>query len=328
MSRAEANPLFDAIAEIFQGQPAIAETDVVVSEKNSQNMTLAAAPLCANLNHGAEETEPIDTMEGSSLSAGLSVSPAGNTDKLKVNPSGDQISVYVVHAGDTLSQVAQMFGVTANTVRWANDIPKGGSLKVGQKLVILPVSGLQYTIKKGDTIGKIAKNYSGDAQEIRDFNGIEDSSLVVGDVIIIPNGVEAPTPVISKVKKIISGIISSDSGVQTGGYFIRPAKGAKTQNIHGHNGVDFSGRGGSSVVAAAAGKVLISLSSGYNGGYGQYVVIQHSNGTQTLYAHLSANFVSAGDFVDQGQLIGNIGNTGLSTGPHLHFEVRGAKNPF
>ena len=291
-------------------------------------MPIADATRNSNLNQKDKKNDIIADMEGSALSAVRSASLAGSNDDKPILNSGDQISVYVVREGDTLSEVSKMFGVSANTIRYANDIPKGGSLRVGQQLVILPVSGIQYVIKKGDTINKIAKKYSADAQEIRDFNGVDDSSLQIGDTIIIPNGVEAPTPV-TAVKKFIANIISPNtSGVQTDGYFIRPAKGGKTQNIHGHNGIDFSARGGLSVVASASGKVLISLSSGYNGGYGRYIVIAHSNGTQTLYAHLSANFVSAGDTVEQGQLIGNIGNTGLSTGPHLHFEVRGARNPF
>ena len=293
--------------------------------KNSQNMALAEAPLNHEPNSSLEEESPL-VIEDSAISASLSISPAKSDDKIK-NVSSDQISVYVVREGDTLSQIAKMFDVSPNTILWANDIPHKSSLKVGQKLVILPVSGIQYTVKKGDTINKIAKNFGADAGEIRDFNDIQDSTLSVGDVIIIPNGTEAATPIITPIKKFISGIISEPS-VQTDGYFIRPAKGVKTQGIHGHNGVDFSARSGLSVVAAAQGEVLISRSSGYNGGYGSYIVINHPNGTQTLYAHLSANFVSAGDTVSRGQLIGNIGNTGKSTGPHLHFEIHGAKNPF
>ena len=307
-------------------QPVTPEPEATETYKNSQTVALAEAPLNHELNQSPLEELPV-VVEGSAVSANLSVSPAKGDDKAKSNTSSDQISVYIVHEGDTLSQIAKMFEVSPNTILWANDIPRKSSLKVGQKLVILPVNGIQYTIKKGDTINKIAKNYSADADEIRDYNDVQDSSLSVGDVIIIPNG-EVPTPVITTIKKAITGIISQDSGPYIGGYYIRPAKGSKTQGIHGHNGVDFSARSGLSVVAAAGGEVLISRSGGYNGGYGSYIVINHPNGTQTLYAHLSANFVSAGDSVSQGQLIGNIGNTGRSTGPHLHFEIHGAKNPF
>ncbi len=296
--------------------------------KNSQMGAALEAPLNHDLNQSSDEEIPVE-VDGSAVSANLSVTLATSDDKAKINNSNDQISVYVVHEGDTLSQIAKMFDVSPNTILWANDIPRKSSLKVGQKLVILPVSGIQYTVKKGDTINKIAKNFSADAGDIRDFNDIQDSSLSIGDVIIIPDGMEAPAPTVTPIKKFFNSIISPEpSGVDTSGYFIRPAKGVKTQGLHGHNGVDISGRGGLSVVAAAEGKVLISLSSGYNGGYGSYIVINHPNGTQTLYSHLSANFVSAGDYVSRGQLIGNIGNTGKSTGPHLHFEIHGAKNSF
>jgi murein DD-endopeptidase MepM/ murein hydrolase activator NlpD len=109
---------------------------------------------------------------------------------------------------------------------------------------------------------------------------------------------------------------------------IRPANAVKTQGIHGHNGVDFGGPTGTSIKAAAGGTVTVARNGGYNGGYGSYVVISHPNGTQTLYAHMSSVGVSVGQNVGQGDYIGAIGNTGKSTGPHLHFEVRGARNPF
>ena len=88
---------------------------------------------------------------------------------------------------------------------------------------------------------------------------------------------------------------------------------------------------GSNILASADGEVLVSKGSGWNGGYGIYVVIKHSNGTQTLYSHMSATTVSSGDYVKQGQVIGKMGNSGRVNGPtgiHLHFEVRGARNPF
>jgi len=110
---------------------------------------------------------------------------------------------------------------------------------------------------------------------------------------------------------------------------MRPISGGqKSQGLHGYNGVDLDTYGGAPIFAAANGKVIISKSSGWNGGYGKYVVISHGNGTQTLYAHNSQNIVYPGQNVVKGQVIGYIGSTGRSTGSHLHFEVRGAQNPF
>jgi murein DD-endopeptidase MepM/ murein hydrolase activator NlpD len=110
---------------------------------------------------------------------------------------------------------------------------------------------------------------------------------------------------------------------------MRPvASGIRTQGIHGHNGVDLASSVGTPIYAAATGNVIISRVGGWNGGYGNYIVISHSNGTQTLYGHLNSISVNSGDNVVKGQFIGTMGNTGKSTGPHLHFEIRGARNPF
>ena len=109
---------------------------------------------------------------------------------------------------------------------------------------------------------------------------------------------------------------------------MRPVDGPRTQGLHGYNGVDLASPSGTLIRAAASGDVIVSKSSGWNGGYGLYAVIRHNNGTQTLYAHNSLNLVTVGEHVVRGQIIGRVGSTGKSTGPHLHFEVRGARNPF
>jgi murein DD-endopeptidase MepM/ murein hydrolase activator NlpD len=240
-----------------------------------------------------------------------------------------QISIYVVHSGDSLGAIAQMFGVSTNTITWANDI-KGGVIKPGQKLVILPVSGVKYDIKKGDTLNGIAKKFKADAGEILAFNGLsEDSILNPGDTIIIPDGEVAQAP--SGTSSSASRVRGSSGVPDYKGYYIRPIsydEGRRTQGLHGYNGVDIGAAIGTPIHAAADGVVIVSRNSGYNGGYGEYVVIQHGNGTQTLYGHMSAVVIKEGTLVSQGQIIGFVGNTGRSTGPHVHFEVRGAKNPF
>ena len=116
-------------------------------------------------------------------------------------------------------------------------------------------------------------------------------------------------------------------------YFIRPVlRGRRTQGLHGKNGIDFAPQcrcsGKEPILAAADGWVLVARNSGWNGGFGNYVVIAHSNGTQTLYGHMASVTVGAGQFVGQGEKIGYVGSSGNSSGPHVHFEIRGAKNPF
>ena len=270
----------------------------------------------------------------------------------------DQISLYVVHPGDTLPAIAQMFGISVNTIIWANNI-KDNKVSVGDKLVILPVSGVQYTVKKGDTLQKIATTYKGDLDTISQFNNLSpDAKLSIGDVIIIPDGQVSASesgPVLrsgssgsSGSVKVgpggtspwASGAMAPPSGAPTVGsrgsdsptvigYYERPILGGvKTQGIHGHNAVDLSSSTGTPIMASADGEVIIARSGGWNGGYGSYIEIQHPNGTQTLYAHLSKVSVSVGDSVTQGQVIGKLGSTGDSTGPHVHFEIHGAQNPF
>ena len=237
-----------------------------------------------------------------------------------------EISVYVVRQGDTLSEIAEMYDVSANTILWANDI-KANSIKVGQELVILPISGVRHVVKSGDTLQSIAKKYKADLGDILSYNGLATSAKIKpGDVIIIPDGVVSATHG-SLVG--VSGSKTSTSYPIYAGYYLRPIVGGeKSQSIHGNNGVDLAAPIYTPVLASADGKVIVSRTSGYNGGYGIYVVVSHENGTQTVYAHMSVNNVSVGQWVDQGQVIGAIGMTGKTTGPHLHFEVRGAKNPF
>ena len=244
-------------------------------------------------------------------------------------PDNDQISVYVVKEGDVLSEIAAMFGVSVNTIMWANDIKKTTAIAEGDVLVILPISGVRHTVKKGDTFGKIANLYNADAGEVESYNGLdEDATLATGQEIIVPHG-EIPAPKPTKRS-------SSGSGGKTGsnlpaysGYYIRPLSGGtKTQGIHGNNGVDIAASVGTPLYAAAGGTVIIARTGGWNGGYGNYVVVKHDNGTQTLYGHMNTVGVASGQTVSQGQAIGTLGNSGNSTGPHVHFEIRGARNPF
>jgi len=207
---------------------------------------------------------------------------------------------------------------------------KGAALKVGQTLVILPISGVMHTVVKGDTLNTIAKKYSGDIDEIASFNDLKISDkLAIGDTVMIPDG-----QVSSSIRPSASSNSSGSKLITSGGpaydgYYKKPFIGGhKTQGLHGYNGVDYGMPVGNSLYAAASGVVIISKNSGYNGGYGKYIVIQHPNNTQTVYGHMSDTAVFVGQKVTQGQLIGYSGNTGKSTGPHLHFEIRGAKNPF
>ena len=242
-------------------------------------------------------------------------------------PLEDTITTYEVKNGDTVASVAKLFNVTTNTILWANDIPSK-KIKEGDIIIILPVTGVKYKAKEGDTLATVAKKYKGDVGEIAKYNGIaEDKVLSAGEEVIIPDGeVDEPKPkqIAVSVKKVIKILATTPMG-----FFVKPlANYIKTQSIHGKNAVDLAARIGTPIVATASGKVIIVKVGGYDGGYGNMIVIAHKNNIQTLYAHLSTVNVIQGANVEQGQVIGAVGNTGKSTGPHLHIEVRGAVNPF
>ncbi len=293
---------------------------------NSQSIHIlqAAANLDPNPSKGGGD---ITVVDGTSLMP--ETGPSGTIADITEHPTSSEISVYVVHEGDTLAGIAKMFDVSANTILWANDVGKGG-IKPGQTLIILPITGVRHTVVKGDTIASLAKKYKADADEIADYNNLASTdTLMVGDVVIIPDGTVAPVATKTATKKITANPYRGGSGSDLGGFFIWPvAGGVKTQGLHGYNGIDIGAPQGTPIYAAAGGTVLVARSGGWNGGYGNYVVVVHSNGVQTLYAHMTRVAASAGANVEQGQVIGYVGATGKATGFHLHFEVRGAKNPF
>lgn len=247
-------------------------------------------------------------------------------------PNSGQISLHVVRDGESLSVIASLYNVSINTILWANDIKDAKTIQPGDTLLILPVTGVQHKVQKGETVASVAKKYDADVDEIIAFNGLEEGvALSAGDILIIPGGDLAPKPSTKSSGTKKTGGASSKALPTLTGYFGNPLPGAyRSQGIHGYNGVDLAGMPmGSPVYAAAGGTVIVAKANGgYNGGYGNYIVISHDNGTQTLYAHLSSVAVSVGATVAKGDLIGGVGNTGRSTGIHLHFEVRGAKNPF
>lgn len=255
--------------------------------------------------------------------------PAGTLADIE-KPKNGTISIHVVRAGDTLASIAELYDVTPNTILWANDLAKGSALKVGQRLTILPVTGVRYTVKRGDTLDSIVKKYGGDKIEVMNRNGLESEKLAAGTEIIIPDGeITPPAKVVKPAKAAIVKTGPKGTAIQVGYYSAPLSSYIETQGVHGYNGVDLAAPIGTPIMASADGEVIVAKSGGYNGGYGSYVVIQHANGSQTLYAHMSRVSTYVGEQVGRGSVIGSVGNTGKSTGAHLHFEIRnGIRNPF
>jgi LysM repeat protein len=253
--------------------------------------------------------------------------------------NSDDITTYTVVNGDTLSSIATKFNISLNTIRWQNNIKKGEQVKPGQQLIILPTDGVMVRVTKGDTLQKIAARYSkpGTSKEelasvvrdIKEFNDIEgDKDLVAGSKIVVPGGEQfetqkSTTKQTSTKSKKKNPIVIMSGRPSIGGY-IDPTmgKGILTQGSHTPRHAIDVGIRYVPLYAARSGVVTIASDSGYGGGFGYYVVIRHSDGAQTLYAHMSQVDVKVGQSVEQGETIGISGNTGRSTGPHLHFEIR------
>ena len=303
-------------------------TQSVAPQHNSQTLPLLSPAI--NLDpHPAVGGGDIALVDGQALMA------PGGPSGTAADPGALEsyaISVYTVHKGDTLGGIAKMFDVSVNTIVWANDL-SGKAIHEGDQLVVLPFTGVRYTVAKGDTLASIAKKFKADVGEIAQANDLSaGAALLAGNTLMIPDGeVVAPAPKPGATNGSSHGgePLRGAIGPVLSGFFQWPVNGGViTQGLHGYNGVDIGAPTGTAVYAAAAGTVLVARASGWNGGYGNYVVVQHSNGTQTLYSHASKVLVSAGDQVARGALIAKVGSTGKSTGPHLHFEVHGARNPF
>ncbi|MBI5135637.1 peptidoglycan DD-metalloendopeptidase family protein [Candidatus Uhrbacteria bacterium] len=243
-----------------------------------------------------------------------------------IGPTRKNTIEYVVTDGDTVSSIAERFGISINTVLWENSLGAYSVIRPGQILKILPTSGISYIVKKGDTLSRIAKSTNSDVQEIQSYNALSDDGLVAGATIVIPRGhvVATTRPANTKVRTSEPVITQIPKGLDVSNIvgLVWPTVSRKiNQYFRGsrHTGLDIKGSKGSPIYAADSGTVALA---GWNrGGYGLQVIVKHNNGSLTRYAHSSKLLVKAGDSVAKGQVIALVGSTGRSTGPHLHFEV-------
>lgn len=233
-----------------------------------------------------------------------------------------EVFAYSVEPGDTLSSIAQRFGLKKETIMWENNLWDANQVKTGMTLKILPVDGVSHLVKKGQTLNYIAKKYKVEKAIIVKQNQLEEENLADDTLLIIPGAKKAiPMPSYGAPAPAIP---PAGHFVASGGRLFWPVeKGVRiTQGFRrGHYAVDLANRGAGPVYAAASGKIIVAK-TGWNGGYGNHIIIDHGNGMQTLYAHNSKLYVADGQYVEQGQTIAWMGSTGKSSGVHLHFEVR------
>ncbi len=234
------------------------------------------------------------------------------------------VFTYTVQSNDNIWAIAQGFGLEAQTILWANPLVEKAPdlLSVGQVLVILPVDGIYHTVQPGDTVDKLAKKYESSVEEITSYpaNHLEEPfTLTAGQQLIIPGGIK-PIPKEYNIYPMTWVGTPPKDALQGSGRFAWPARGVLTQRYwSAHLAIDIANRQGTPIYAADAGYVRLAGRDTW--GYGNQVVIDHGNGFVTRYAHLHTILVKAGQSVSKNQQIGTMGNTGRSTGPHLHFEV-------
>jgi len=258
-------------------------------------------------------------------SSGALLRPILSPSEVKIR-TRDTIESYTIQPGDTVSSIAYQFGVSVNTILWENDLTNYSIIRPGQKLVILPVSGLRHTVSSGETLSEIAKKYSVGIDEIIEFNMLASANDInIGEKLIIPGGQKTPVVRTYSLRKWTepstpSVVIPPKSA---SGKMAWPSSCSRISQYFSwrHYGVDIACGYGKTISAAQGGEV-VKAAGGWNGGYGIMIIIDHGNGTQTLYGHLSKLYVNEGDTVAEGQAIGAEGSTGRSTGPHVHFEVR------
>lgn len=239
-------------------------------------------------------------------------------------PTSDEIRSYVVESGDTITAIAYRFGLSPETVVWSNaELEKNPDLlSVGQTLTILPVDGVYHQVGGSDTLEGIAGTYKTDVQSIIDLpaNALDRENPIIqpGQWLIVPGGSKPFVPR-TVTTYAYTGPVPDDANTGTG-FFSWPANGMISQGFFSyHPGIDIAAFIGAPVLAADSGYVIVA---GWDNMYGYHLVIDHNDGFQTLYAHLNAYYVEAGTNVVKGEQIGEMGSTGNSTGPHLHFEVR------
>jgi len=240
------------------------------------------------------------------------------------------IIIYEVKSGDVIGQIATQFDISVETILWANSLSARSYIRPGDKLKILPVSGVVHLVKKGENISKITRIYDVSPEDVIKVNKLQrdGSDVSIGEELIIPGGkvIQIITKPASTIKNTLLRQIAAplpSISAPAGSGYLWPTVVKRITQYFGwrHTGLDIAGPIGTPIYAARTGKV-VKAQGGYNGGYGNYIVIDHGGGVTTAYGHSSKLLVEVGEYVEQGQVISFMGSTGRSTGPHLHFEVR------
>jgi len=286
-----------------------------------------------------------ETQEISTISAGGTALTKPTILPGTVLPSSEEASAvgrteivtHIVQSGEIIGKIAAQYGISIETILWANNLSVRSYIRPGDQLKILPANGVVHKVKSGETVSQIARVYGANQDDIVKFNKLkkDGSDIVVGEELIIPGGKKEKPKILytstasSKFRNVAAPPPSISAPAGSG--YLWPTTVRRITQYFGwrHTGIDIAGPVGTPIYASLAGEVIKS-GCGWNGGYGCYIIIDHGGGVRTLYGHNSQLYVSAGDSVSQGDTIAAMGSTGRSTGSHVHFEVivsGGKQNP-
>lgn len=237
-----------------------------------------------------------------------------------------EIINHTVSSGETLSSIGKKYDLNVESTQWLNNLTDINDLQPGQVLRIPPLNGVVHKVKQGDSIDTVAKKYQASTQAIADYPGnfLDDTfALRINQELIVPDGVlpQTPKPKPTAPPALAQGGVSKSGKVSASGRFLWPTSGSTSQHFSWfHPGEDIHSFASPPIQSSDSGTVVLVQYLKWS--YGHHVIIDHGNGYQTLYAHLSRIYVGPGERVVRGQAIGQMGSTGRSTGPHLHFEIR------
>lgn len=225
-----------------------------------------------------------------------------------------EVETYTIQPGDTLSDLATQYDLTLDTLISFNQIKDARRIQIGDTYRIPNRDGLLYEVRSGDSLGAIASKYGTTVNAILDANDMVSQEITVGQVVFVPEARMNTT----ELKLILGELFRNPTvGRFSSGFGMRADPFTGLPRFH--NGIDLANAPGTPIRAAGSGRVVHIESQ--IGNYGRFIILRHDSGFQTLYAHLDTFDVRVGQFVYQGDVIGRMGNTGRSTGPHLHFSV-------
>ncbi len=283
-----------------------------------------------------DETRAVGSPADIALRSGALIKPTLPSAVQPSAPAGGgtpaSIITYTVASGDTLGGIARRFGLSLSTILWANSLTERSTLRIGQRLTIPPTDGVLHRVRRGDTLGSIARNYSSEVEKIIKANSLSGDRIAVDTLLIIPGGVvprsiaRENNTIIGRIQNVVqprpagrepSQIPATISGA-SGMIWPTTARRITQYFSWRHSGLDIAGPTSNTIIAADDGVVEVS---GWQNGYGYTVVLRHPDGKRTRYGHASKLYVSRGESVKRGEVIAQVGSTGRSTGPHVHFEV-------